>query len=252
MHISEGERIIRTTPTQSPRGDRGFTRDPPPAGPSTPTPHKLDSRKNTRYRSSDRPSPPEDLTPTQEANVSETRVRALLAAQDETRQPLPLPPILKNNLSNTEERQKLARIVSPDVDRWGRGSDTAPPVTSQSRLTSPSPEEGGGKNVRKKTAFVASVAGNRKRPSMPRRKSSQSQSQCSSGNSDSRTSPKLGGKTSPSVQAQPSSKITPLSTISASPLRLKTPPASESSESQPFPTLPVADAHVGPSIQRSE
>ncbi|KAI9790051.1 MAG: hypothetical protein M1835_001230 [Candelina submexicana] len=166
QHISEGSNFIRTTPTQSPRTSRSLGVHRTDVAGSPLAQRSIDNGSQLAPAATDtsvKPSPPPTVPRISEASTARP------------------PPILKNARGDARyEHKKTARIApSPPEssdDNSPLTSSTAESRASTTPTMSSAPVDSTRGTRRKKTGFVAISTGNRRRPTVPRRKSSQTPS----------------------------------------------------------------------------
>ncbi|KAI9695853.1 MAG: hypothetical protein M1836_005970 [Candelina mexicana] len=171
QHISEGSNFIRTTPTQSPRSSRSLGARRTDVAGSPLAQRSIDNGSQLAPAATDtsvKPSPPPTVPRISEASTARP------------------PPILKNARGDARyEHKKTARIApSPPEssdDNSPLTSSTAESRASTTPTMSSAPVDSTRGTRRKKTEFVANSTGNRRRPTVPRRKSSQTPSSTKSG-----------------------------------------------------------------------
>ncbi|KAK2756582.1 hypothetical protein FQN54_005475 [Arachnomyces sp. PD_36] len=156
--ISDGSSSIRTTPVASPPKPSASRRKG--AELVTPLASLGDSPSNAIL-----PSPP--LANTGSRSTSGTITEGARTPSDAARAPLP-PPILKKGRADSDDPPKTTRIVVPEPER---APVTRPPPPQRRESEKIAPNQG-----RKKTLFVATAANSKRRPVLPRRKSSRSPS----------------------------------------------------------------------------
>ncbi|KAI9715060.1 MAG: hypothetical protein M1812_006178 [Candelaria pacifica] len=169
QHISEGSNFIRTTPTQSPRASRLLGARGTDVASSPPTQRSTDTGSQLAPAAPGteiKPSSPQ--TPPQQPKVNTARP----------------PPILKNARGDVRSEHKKTARIAPSLPE---SPDDEPPIpsttTTESAATatptmSTTTGEFARGTRRKKTGsgFVANSSGNRRRPAVARRRSSQTPS----------------------------------------------------------------------------
>ncbi|MCJ1393381.1 hypothetical protein MMC18_006254 [Xylographa bjoerkii] len=226
--ISEGDVVIRTTPTSSPRASRilptfhiadRLGTSPTPAAGSLVEPDRSGIDERVRQRPVTVGQENIGTQPPQPPTIEEEKGRRRGSSRP--------PPILKKPRTEfTAQQSKTARILTPTWKSPRRDSrnDGFSPQASSSRsfdpdsTDDPSPSEEPAstaspahdapssiKSSKKKPTFTASSSSSKRRPTVPRRKSSQSSS---SNNTSKASSPRLGSQAAHS----PPPPLPPLST----------------------------------------